>query len=196
MAEGTGTPVTPTAGALADSSDLTTFGYAATAAAFLVRASVRVKSYARQEIAAGSSTVDLRYPFLLPQRPVVSVTSVSWLADDGTAEALTLYSDYSIEGQKVICDAYKDKVLRVAYSHGFSTIPDELKEIVCAVAARMAATPAGLAAGYQSESADGETIGYGSDAFAGVAELTKAEKRVIDRIYPHSRSVPSVAVTM
>lgn len=182
--------------AFADSADLATFGYPSTAADYLVRASVRVRAYAEQDINAGTSTTRLRFPFLLPQRPVISVTSVSAVDSDGSLLELTLYTDYHIAGQTIAADVYKGVMLSVTYTHGFATIPDKLKDIVCAVAARMAAAPAGLKAGYQSESADGESIVFGSDAFAGVAELTSAEKRVIDRIFPHTRKVPSVAMTM
>lgn len=195
MAEGTVTPVVVPSGALVSADDLTAFGYPSAAADYLVRASVRVKAYAKQDIAAGSSTVDMRFPFRLPQRPVTSVTSVVVVGDDGSVATLGA-TDYHIEGQNLICNGYRDQLLRVTYAHGFWTIPDELKEVVCAVASRLASAPAGLASGIQSESADGESISYGSDAFGGVAELTSGEKRVIDRLFPHSHRVPSVAVTL
>lgn len=195
MAEGIVTPVVVPSGALASSADLIAFGYPATAATQLVRASVRVRAYAKQDIAAGTSTVDTRFPFLLPQRPVTAITSVVVVSDDGSVATLGT-TDYHLEGQKLICDGYRDQLLRITYAHGFATIPDELKEVVCAVANRLASAPAGLMSGIQSESADGESISYGSDAFGGVAELTSGEKRVIDRLFPHSHRVPSVAVTM
>jgi hypothetical protein len=181
---------------------MTRFGYSAVADTILVRASARVRSYTGQTITSASSTVDFRYPFLLPERPIIAITSVNVVADDGTLTALTANSDYKTEGQHIITLSsedgvpYKASLLRVAYTHGFTTIPDDLAEVVCSIASRMASAPAGLRNGIQSESADGESITWGGDAYGGVTELTTAEKRVLDRIFPHTRAVPKTITTM
>ena len=186
----------PTDDALATQVQATAYGYGTIAEGYFRRASARVRGYTRQNITSATSTISLRSPFLLPERPVTSVSSITYTDADGSTATLTADTDYTIEGQYVIAPDYQYKYLTVTYTHGFETLPDELVEVVCAVAARMAATPSGLASGIASESADGEQITYGSDAFGGVTELTSAEKRVLDRIFPHTRSVPSVAVTL
>jgi len=195
---------------IATSGDLARYGYSTAAYTMLPRASARVRGYTGQDITSGTSTVSLRYPFLLPQRPVVSVTSVTHTDDAGTVTTLSTDS-YSLENQRIVLSeswtsdtddglspfqVYRDELLSVTYTHGYTTLPDELVEVVCSIANRMYSAPAGMASGIQSEAADGESITWGSDAYGGVAELTGAEKRVLDRVLPSSRRRPSVAMTL
>jgi hypothetical protein len=178
---------------LATPTDLVAYGYdidADKASSMLARASVRVRAYTKQDITSGTSTVTLRAPFLLPQRPVVSVTSVTD-EDDNT---LVVDTDYTVRGQYIVSD-YKGE-LTVTYTHGFTTLPDRLVEVVCAIAFRLANSPHGLDIGVQSEGADGESITWGSDAYAGVADLTRTERDVLDKLFPHTRRVPSVVHTL
>lgn len=173
---------------IATLSDCATYGYTAVTQEYLERAIQRVCAYTRQGITSGTSTVSLSYPYTLPQRPVVSITSVT----DADGVEITA-EEYTLRGQMLVLDS-PPGVITVTYTHGFTTVPDEIKEVVCSIAARMQAAPAGLMAGYSTESADGEQIGYGADAYAGVAELTSAERRALDRLFPTTRRVPRTAM--
>jgi hypothetical protein len=156
----------------------------------LAKASARVKGYTKQDITYGASTKALRFPFLLPQRPVIAVTSV--LDEDGVA--LTT-DDYTLEGQKlVVSDAYKGAKLTVAWTHGFTCpLPDDLVEVVCSIAARIYSMPDGLRDGAQVENASGLSVTWGVDAYRGTTNLLDEEKKRLRGIFPR---VPSVAVTM
>lgn len=166
----------PASDALASSSDLTTYGYSTDAATYLTRASTRVRGYARQLITYGTSTIELCHPYRLPERPVRSVTTV--LDHDGSA--LTDGTDFELHGQFIVCG--QSDPITVTYTHGFSIVPDAIREIVCAVADRMYRAPASLGNGVVSEQAGAESITWGSEAYSGVADLTGPEKRVIDRV--------------
>jgi hypothetical protein len=169
-------PAERTLGPLATSDDLTYFRYGDSAEPYLGRASARVRGYLRQDVSAGTSTHTVDNPYRLPQRPVNSITSC--VDEDGNAVTYTLKA-----GGYLDIDASTGPVT-VNYAHGFSTLPDELIEIVCAVAARMANAPTALENGVQSEALSGGSVTWGSSAYAGVADLTPNEKAVLDRIYP------------
>lgn len=57
---------------------------------------------------------------------------------------------------------------------------DWLVDLTGAVATRLDGMSDALATGITSESAGGESVSYGADAYAGVTSLTAAEKAVID----------------
>ncbi len=183
----------PLVSLLASRSDLLAYGYGETAVDKLAIASTRVRGYVKQAIDYGTSTRKVRFPFLLPDRPVIAVTSVT--DEDGVA--LTAGSDYTLEGQKlVVASGYRGELLTVVYTHGFSTLPERLVELVCRIAVRIHDTPHGLTAGMSAEGASGEQTTYGMDAYTGVTDLTSEEKRVLDELFPHTRRVPSVAMTL
>ena len=182
---------------LASVADLELYGYSTSAGVMLTRASARVRGYTRQAITAGTSTVTIDYPFRLPQRPVTSITSVT--DADGTAIAAddyTLRGSYLVFDNRYIADRLDtpytpSSPVIVTYTHGFITLPDELVEVVCSIAARMYAASEALMSGVRSEQAGGEMVTYGADAYAGTSELTQAEKNVLDRLFPR---VPSVVI--
>lgn len=166
----------------------------------LQRASARIRGYTRQEISAGSSThiVIGQKRYLLPQRPVKSITSVTdhhgnvlpdsaWHLDGQFLHLPVNGTPWIANGP---CWGGEKGAFRVTYDHGFDTLPDELVELVCSVANRIQNAPAGLGLGARTEQAGGETITWGADAFGAVTDLTKAEKTVLDRIFPkYVRSV-------
>lgn len=178
---------------LATPQDATLFGYCVTAPQ-LARASARVRGFTKQQISLGTSThiVIGQRKYLLPQRPVVEITEVKDHAD-----FVLPVSAYHLDGQFLHlpvggtpwiangpCYGGTKGAFRVTYDHGFEVLPDELIEVVCSIASRLTEQPEGLAAGARTEQAGGETVTWGTDAFAAVTDLTRAEKDVLRRIFP------------
>lgn len=150
------------------------FDYVVTAGK-LARASSRIRTYTRQQVTVGTSTALLPGPgpWLLPQRPVVAVIAV--VDADGQP------AQYWLQGQ-VLHAAGED--LTVTFDHGFNPVPDGLLEVCAQIADRLSTQPKALAEGVQQETVGGITRGFGSWAAGAVAELTPAERLVIDRFYP------------
>jgi len=166
---------------LATAASLETYGYPAGASAYLARASARVRGFAGMTITPGTATCRFcAHTILLPERPVRSVTTLT-VIDGGTV--LVADTDYWLSGSLLhVADAYMDTRLEAVYEHGFAVLPAELVELVCAVATRMYKTDPSVASGVTSEGSGGESIAFGSEAYNGLADLTKAEKRTLKRI--------------
>ncbi len=143
----------------------------------LRRASARIRGYLGQDISFGSSTVTARGPvFRLPQRPVNTVTAV--MDSDGVA------LEYESEGSIITTECLD--MVTVTYTHGLATLPDELIELVCQVASRIASDTANtnLASGVQQTSAGPFAVTYGWDAWKAQAGLTAGEKNTLQRYFP------------
>ena len=163
---------------LASVADAADYGITVTAAG-LARASARIRGHVRQRIAYGTSTVTLpASDRRLPERPVVSVESV--VSEDGTA--LVAGTDYELVGDRI--DTARTDRLTVTYTHGLGTLPDDLVELVCTVAARMGGMPAELQAGVQQQGAGPFQQTYGWDAYKAASGLTEGEKQVLARYWP------------
>ena len=164
--------------ALATTSDAALFDLTVTDGA-LMRASARIRGHVRQQITYGASTTVLPWSNRrLPERPVVSVESVT--DEDGVT--LTEGTDWALAGDRI--DTSSTGRLTVAYTHGFTTLPDELVELVCTVAARMGGMPAELQAGVQSQGAGPFQQTYGWDSYKAASGLTEGEKQVLARYWP------------
>jgi len=174
----------PTLANLADQSDATAFGYGTITAGLFARASARVRAYVGMEISAGTATVTVRGPsVLLPQRPVTSVTSVKDASDPDNLVTLTTDEWVLRAGGVLEVPAYGGN-LEVAYSYGWSTVPDAVVEVVCAVASRMANSSAAAASGVQQETGGSESVTFGFDSYNAISELSTGEKRALDRLFP------------
>lgn len=164
--------------ALATTSDAALFDLTVTDGA-LMRASARIRGHVRQQITYGASTTILPWSNRrLPERPVVSVESVT--DEDGVT--LTEGTDWKLVGDRI--DTSSTGRLTVAYTHGFTALPDELVELVCTVAARMGGMPAELQAGVRSQSAGPFQQTYGWDSYKAASGLTEGEKQVLARYWP------------
>lgn len=161
---------------LVTASDFTDYGYDLAAAAKAASASARVRRFLRQEITPGTSTVTLTGcgPWLLPQRPVTAVDTV---VDGNNAEVA-----FTLDGSRLSSDVCAP--LTVTYTHGFNPLPDELVEVVCAIAVRLNGMSGAMAAGVRTEQAGGESITYGADAWSGTTGLTRPEMEALRKIYP------------
>ena len=161
--------------ALASTADAAEYGLTVTTAS-LLRASARIRGHVGQQITYGTSRVVLpESSRQLPQRPVVSVESVT--DEDGTALA-----DWELVGDRI--DISATGRLTVSYTHGLDTLPDELIELVCTMAARLGGMPAELQAGVQSQGAGPFQQTYGWDSYKAASGLTEGEKQVLARYWP------------
>lgn len=128
----------------------------------------------------------------LPERPVVSVATVKiedttlvadadyvwdgrWTLLRGTSEAgvlvindgplISSHGDWGGAGAQVT----------VTYTHGFATIPDDVKGVCLALAARSLASPDGV----NSESVGSYSVSYSRSG--GAVSLLDEERRLLDR---------------
>ena len=166
----------PTLPPLVTAADMAAYGYPPASDAVLARASARVRRYTGQQITRGTSTVTLNGvgPWLLPQRPVVAVTSA--VDADGQPVA------FEVRGQHVYVDGCPP--VTVTYEHGWDQLPDGLVEVVCQIANRLATQPDAVASGVRQESAGGEAITWSVEALEGSAGLTPAERKALDGFFP------------
>lgn len=196
--------------ALATVLDAATFGYVldpVTGPGLLNRASERVRSYTGQTISRVTGDVQnvpvRNLVAFMPQLPADKPTVVKF---DGVT-FLENSSWYWDPIQQRICGInpyittanftgwwwrQNDKYVEVTYSHGYATVPDGIKEIVCAIANRMAQTPASAEGGTRQEGVGGVNITYASETLASGANLTASEKAALDRVVPRrtQMSVP------
>lgn len=153
-------------------------------------ATAEIQSVTRQTISQVTNDAvklkgNWRNKIVLPEQPVTAVTSVSVLG-------LTYVpgSDYSFDGIRSIYRGAvrftpdsgdptfvdtelhwggPDLTIDVVYTHGFATIPADIKGICLAMAARAFRNPVGA----QSESVGQYSISYGD------VTMTRAEQRIL-----------------
>lgn len=193
--------------ALATVDDAASFGYIldpATGPGFLNRASERVRAYTGQTISRvinDTAQVPVRnFEAYMPQLPADKPTVVQF---DGVTflENSSWYWDpiqYRLCGiNPYITSAnftgwwwrQNNRYVDVTYSHGYVTVPDTIKEIVCAIAYRFSKTPGAAEGGTRQESAGGVAITYASETLSSSAALTASEKASLDQVIPRRRQM-------
>lgn len=133
----------------------------------------------------------------LPQRPV---TAVSAITVDGIAAPAGDYTwtpdgCVTIDCESQIINAGNRRgywggpgiIVAVTYSHGFTVIPDDIKGVCLALAARIQSAPNGGAVA--SESLGAYSVTY-SREFSGM--LTADEKKILKRYRRTALSVPTL----
>ncbi len=158
---------------LATTTDAEAFGYTGVTDAALLQASTRVRAYVRQQVSLGSSDITARGPVVhLPERPVVSVDEVTDEDGNAASEGATAHdsSGWWLSGNVLTLPT--SATYSLTYTHGFESIPDDVLEIVCTVAAR-------VSGGFVNGDA-----GLGYDAWRGQMGLTAEEKAVLGRVFP------------
>lgn len=165
---------------LASPADAARLGYALPAGEemeMLARASARLRREAGRPISSTTSTIRRRVEggrVMLPGGPITAVSTVARLAEDGGA---TL-TGWRWDGMEHIhCVPLWCGDVDVTYTHGFAMLPDELLELVCAVAVRLSATDdaAGMEAGIRSESIDDYSVTYAAEAVQTASGLLPGE---------------------
>lgn len=179
--------------ALANQTDATAYGYGTIASGYFNRASARVRRFARSRgysVDSATHTLIARAPKIqLPYRPVSSITSVTNV-EDGVSEVLTS-RDWELRGGGMLEVPNYDGNVSVVYVSGLSVYADELVEVVCAIASRMANTAAGVQSGVQQETGGSESVTFGSDSWSGISDLTKGEIASLSAMFP---MLPNVVV--
>jgi hypothetical protein len=173
---------------LADQTDATVYGYGTIPVGMFTRASARVRAYTGQTISLGTSTILARGPIVqLPERPVVSIDSVSDVFYPDAAVAVE--SGWTLRAGGILNAPYYSDNLSITYTHGFAEVPDPVVELVCAIASRLSTAPSGAAAGVQQETGGSESVTFGFDSYNAISELTTGEKRALDSIFPKRAGV-------
>lgn len=177
--------------ALADLDDAARLGYTLDpdrGPALLERASVRVRRYTKQTITRVTNDV-VYLPVhasrvRLPQIPADKPTLVE--IDTGIYQNLhtSWYWNLSTSTIQNLGSLWE---VRVTYSHGYTVVPDEIKDIVCAIAARLEASGGASQSGLQSESAGGVSVSYFPTASEGRSGLSSEEEGALDRIFGKPR---------
>lgn len=174
--------------ALATQADALNWGYVlppATADALLDRASVRIRRAAGQPITPSTVTVQLpveRRVVLLPAPPIISVSSVSSVADDGTMTTLT---GWVWDGEKLNLP-YPTIVpapcrVQVVYTRGWTVISDGLVELCCQVATRLSLTPTGMDIGLRERKVDDYSETYAVEMLDAAGDLLPGELTALRR---------------
>jgi hypothetical protein len=166
---------------LATTADATAYGYTlppATADALLARASARIRRAAGQPITSTTSTVRLPATdstVSLPGPPVTAVTTVLGVDCTGATYALDWWC---WDGATLTVPCGTEKV-DVAYSRGYTTVPDGIVELTCSVANRFAGTPAGAEGLLRSRSIDDYSETYATEAIAAAGDLLPGEREAL-----------------
>ena len=194
---------------LANPSDATALGYSlppATAQALLTRASTRIRSYSKQQVTRVENDVQTYRitdgGIRLPQRPADKPIAVVANNQFGVGFPLTWYTwdGWLLEcphrrpaldwqpwniwpmgwAGMCLCTAFN---ATVTYSHGFTTLPDELLDVTCSVADRLANTAAGMESGVRSEGVGDYTVTFSVESLDTASGLLPGEKVTIDQIF-------------
>jgi hypothetical protein len=156
--------------------------------ALLGNASRLIRGYCRQDFASATTTDLLRITagrVRLPQRPVTAVTSVKLVGFDGVQrwtvpfiwdgiDEITMMGDLLVINlPEILHDVYATTA-EVTYTHGYTTVPDDIVELTALMVARVFQSPASAGVNYQTAGPFSVRIadGYGS----GQVVLTQDDK--------------------
>jgi hypothetical protein len=123
-----------------------------------------VSDYTKTLVADGHGLIEL------PLTPVTAVTSVKYI--DGTD-----YRDgwgYNDDGY--LYNITPGMAVRVTWSYGFATMPDDLKGVVLSMAERRAYNPQGI----RQKTVGSESITFASAADAGAVNPSATEREILD----------------
>lgn len=159
------------------------------AEALLKGASARVRSYTGQQfdlVADDEQRIRVKSGKVrLPQRPVTAVSSIADMSGNDVAftwhagdlvhlDALGVIPRFDLEPYRSP-PAWVD----VTYSHGYTTIPDDVVEVVCQMALRAFGTPAETS-GISRESIDDYSYSVGAAAASGALGMLSDERAALD----------------
>lgn len=168
---------------LASKADAVAYGYELpqeSAAAWLARASARIRRAAGQPITPSTVTVQLAAcaSVDLPAPPVIEVQEVDAVDADGTTTVLT---GWRWDGEQLrLPDCRADRV-QVTYRRGWDPVPDGVVELACAVADRLAGTPKGMEMGVRERAIDDFREVYASEAVQTAGDLLPGELAALQR---------------
>lgn len=158
----------------------------------LAGATAAIQRYCRLTIELATST-DVIFAgnwgadLVLPEVPVVSVASVEVDGDTWTvnedyhlhgrilrrgAPSVVHQSRFDLEGSRLANWGGSNVAITVTYTHGFDPVPDDIRLMCVAIAARGWDSPSGV----QAESIGNYSVTHGASALLGGATLTRDEK--------------------
>ena len=162
--------------------------------ALIADASAVVRSYTKQQFTQSQTTERIRpvgYRIKLPQKPVISVDSLSLILSnsnpvafpgfwwDGSDEVWLLNENQVINLAEELMYAlrYETPVALIEYTHGYATVPDDVLAVVCSMITRTLTAP-GLG-GVVSEGVGEYSYRLSDAAAQGALTLTDSEKGVL-----------------
>lgn len=159
----------------------------------LARATQALIDAAGFGILSASATVRLRAEhgmIRLDDVPLVTdVTAVALVHDDGTTEAVTdfgrTFENAVVTRVWVMSCCHHRGLFAVTLTQGLASVPDSLKLLTCAVAYRVAAMPAGMSAGFTSQSVGG--VSWSASKPPADSDLTPGELSKLGKIVPVRR---------
>lgn len=171
------------------------------AAAILAQASARFRAEAWCDFTAADTTLVLRVlgsRVDLPQRPVTAVSSVKSVGDDGQGD--TELVGWSFDGIHTIrigdrswvinATVGETETVEVTWTHGYATVPEDVRWSVAQMAARAISNPA--PAGVQAENIGAYGYRIGGSGESGGAGMTADERAVAHRYRPTTSTMTSV----
>lgn len=168
---------------LATQADAAAWGYtlpAETADLLLARASTRLRRAARESISAATITIETAVDcdeVALPAQPVISVSDVQAVADDGTLTPLT---GWRWNGEALMLTSWpRPRRIQVTYLRGRTVVPDGVVELTCQVAVRMSLTPAGMDIGIRERRVDDYTEVYATEQIDAAGDLLPGERTAL-----------------
>lgn len=125
----------------------------------------------------------------LPQRPVTAVSKVALVGYDGVQrytvpfiwdglDEVTMFGDYLVLNLPEILHDVYTHTAEITYSHGYATVPDDIRDLTAEVVARVYQSPSTPGVQYQTAGPFSVRVadGYGS----GQVVLTDADKQLLD----------------
>lgn len=160
--------------------------------ALLQDASAAIRSYTKQTFTIQQTTIGVRpigYRLRLPQRPVISVDSITVVLPgttepvavpgwywDGSNEVWLTFGDLIINLSEELTGLleWQTPEYAVTYHHGYPEVPDDVVGVVCSMVTRVSTAP-GLG-GVVSESVGEYSYRLSDAAAQGPMTLTQSEK--------------------
>lgn len=175
------------------------------ATTLLVDASARVRAHVRQTISQSQSTAIIPTndnQIVLPERPVISVDAVARVNADG--KSFMPYSVWTFDGRdtlmlgppSAIINApevwtdmdwfWRNVTYQVTYTHGYTTIPDDIVGIVASMVMRVIMAPG--SPGVQSETIGGYSYRMMDGYPTAIVTLSADEAKYLTRVYGGRRN--------
>lgn len=203
---------------LASPSDATDLGYTipdAKAEGLLTRASTRIRSYTKQQVTRVEDDVQTYRitdgMIRLPQRPADKPTVVVANNQLGVSFPLTYFTwdgwllacphrqpslfnstwqflQFNLLGP-CLCTAF---TATVTYSHGYITLPDQLIDVTCSIAERLANTVPGMESGVRSEGVGDYTVTFAVESIDTASGLLPGEKATLDDIFGNKQRATTI----
>lgn len=172
------------------------------ATAMLAQASAAFRAEAWCDFEETETTLTLRVigqRVDLPKRPVISVDSVANIDTDGTVGSVM--TDWSFDGihtirlgdQSVVINAttYAAETVSVTWTHGFATVPEDVRWSVAQMVARAISSPTATGVTQESIGAYSYSVN-GAVSVAGAAFLSSEARSVAHRYRPRYSTLTSV----